>query len=391
MAVTFDVPVDPLTIQQLVDDGFTSLTLWYADEPDGTYADSGITPSPTTLALALSGETYTFAFSYSGGSASQWFKVRAKQGVTYSDTFLSAPFQGGSGVSLRYLRRRLGFMLNDMTVFTTTASADANTATCTSFDIRRWPDAYFNNSFLYRVGTGENGIIDSSTQAGAINFSPDAGSTVASGEVLEITKRWTHDEYVKAINWACVNSYPTLSRPIVNSGVMTVDDSHLYVVPQDILTINFVEIETARNPLSDDLAVRGQPWQKVPHENIYDGLQLKFELDVPEAEDKRLRITGTGYISQMASDDDSTECHPHNADLLLYKAAYRLWSLKGMDAASSDRDFYMQQAQMFDALFEKDKASFRSKRKPQFLWGADARAGGGYRRRYDPRRDGLAA
>jgi len=332
---------------------------------------------------------YTFTFTYSGGSPSAWFKARGKNGVTFSDLHLSSPFPGGAGVTLKYLRRTLGFLVNDLTVFTTTASADANTATSTGFDIRRWPDGHFNNAFLYRVATEESAVIDSSTQAGAINFSPDNSTTVGSGAELEITRRWTRDEYVKAINWACVNGYPTISRPIINSGIMTVDDSHLYSVPQDMLTINYVEIETERNPTSTDNAVRGQPWGMVHHEPIYDGLQLKFELSVPLREERRMRVTGTGYISQMSDDTDTTELHPHNAELLLHLAAHRLWTLSSASAASSDRDFYNQNAQMYLGLYEKNKASQRTKRKPQRRWGLEAQ--NSMRSSYDPRRDGRAA
>lgn len=391
MAVTFNIPVDELDVAQLIADGFTSLTLWYADAPDGTYTDSGVTPSPATLAAAVTAETYEFEFSYSGGSPSQWFKVRAKQGITYSDAYLSSPFTGGSGVTLAYLRRRLGSMLGDMKVITTTATGDANTATCTAFEVKRWPDSYFNGQFIYRPATGEDAIIDTSVQStGALNFSPDNGSTVASSTILEITKRWTHSEYNEAINWACVAAYPVLSRPIINTGLITIADTMVYTAPQDILTITSVEIESQFQPDSTDPAVRGRPWAQVPFAPLYEGLNVKFELNWPEREDQRLRVSGTGYLSQMASDTDSTECLQHNADLLLAKAAERLFSLSSMNAASSDRDFYIEQEQRFKGLFQENKPSQRSKRAAQRRWGADARAQGGGRPGYDPRRDGRA-
>ncbi|MFA6135028.1 MAG: hypothetical protein WC869_13515 [Phycisphaerae bacterium] len=391
MAVTFNIPVDELDVAQLIADGFTSLTLWYADEPDGVYQDSGVTPDPATLAAAVTAEDYEFEFSYSGGSPSQWFKVRAKQGISYSDIYLSSPFTGGSGVTLAYLRRRLGKMLGDMAVITTTASADANTATCTGFEVKRWPDNYFNGQFIYRPATDEDAIIDSSTQStGALNFSPDNGTTVGSGVVLEITKRWTHSEYNEAINWACVAAYPVLSRPIVNTGLLTIADTMVYTAPQDILTITSVEIESKFQPDSTDPAVRGRPWSQVPFAPLNEGLNVKFELNWPEMEDQRLRVCGTGYLSQMAEDTDSTECLQHNADLLLAKAAERLFSLMSMNAASSDRDFYIEQESRFKSLYLESKPSQRSKRSAQRRWGADARAQGGGRAPYDPRRDGRA-
>lgn len=371
MAITLSVPVDPLTIEQLIDDGFTSLTLWYADEADGVYADSGVTPSPALLATASTDEDYTFIFSYSGGSPTQWFKIRAKQGVTYSDSFLSSPFVGGGGVSLRYLRRRLGKLLDDMTVLTSTTTGDADTLICANVEARRRSNDYFNGMFLYRVATGEQSVVDTSTNLGVINHTPPFSTTNTSGLSYELTRRWTFGEYNEAINWACVASYPSLSRPIINTGFQTVDDSYLYNVPQDILTLSAVEVETNTFPDSLDQAVRGQPWFGVPYEPVFDGLTLQFEV-APEAADKRLRISGTGYISQMGSDTDSTELHPHNAELLIAKAAERLWTLKAFGAASSDRDFYMTNAQMFKAMFEEGKMGRRSRRRPKKVWGVDS-------------------
>lgn len=372
MAIVLTVPVDPLTVDQLVDDGFTSLTLWYADEPDGVYADSGVTPSPATLAAAVTAENYSFIFSYSGGSPTQWFKVRAKTGVTYSDSFLSSPFVGGGGVSLRYLRRRLGELLDDMTVLTTTSGGDADTLNCTNVEARRRADGFFNNMFIYRVATGEESVVDTSTNAGVINVTPAFGTSTTSGTVYELSRRWSHSEYNKAINWACVAAYPTISRPIINTGFQSVDDSYLYDVPGDILTISSVEIETNVFPDSMDQGVRGQPWFGVPFEPVYDNLSLKFEVGTPEAADKRLRISGTGYISQMGEDTDSTELNPHNAELLIAKAAERLWLLKGYAAASSDRDFYMSNAQLFKSMFEEGKMGRRSRRRAKKVWGVDS-------------------
>lgn len=38
MAVTVDYALDEIQLAQLIADGWTHLTLWYANTPDGSYA-----------------------------------------------------------------------------------------------------------------------------------------------------------------------------------------------------------------------------------------------------------------------------------------------------------------------------------------------------------------
>lgn len=378
MAITLTVPVDQLTLNQLIADGFTSLTLWYADEPDGTFADSSVTSDPSTLAAAADDEAYTFTFSFTAGTPTQWFKIRAKQGVTYSDAFLSSAFQGGAGVSLKYLRRRLGYMLGDMAVFSTTSAGTTTTAVSNRFALTRRADSYFVNKYLYRVATAEEGLISASTQGGTLTFAPAHALLVGSGAEVEVTGRWTREDYIRAINWACVEAYPILSRPIMNTGFLTIDDAHTYAVPHDILKLNSVEIESRANGSSTDATVRGQPWIQLPHKLVSEGLQQRFELDSSEYEDRRMRLTGIGFLSQMSSDDDSTECQLHNAELLLNLAAHRLYQLLASAAASSDRDFYLAQAAYYLAAYERKRGAHRTMRPPGRMWSPDSR---GARRR----------
>lgn len=391
MAVTLYVPVDQLTINQLIDDGFTTLTLWYADEPDGTFADSGITPDPATLAAAVTDETYTFTFSYSGGSPAQWFKIRGKQGSSYSDSFLSSAFQGGAGVTLKYLRRRLGYMLGDMTVATGTTNGSTTTAVSATFPITRWPDDYFAGGFIYRPTSKEDGSITASAQStGTITFSPAHGALVASAEEFEITKRWTHSDYVQAINWACIAAYPVLSRPIINTGVLTEEDVQAYTIPHDVLRVAEVEVETYPwdTATADTVGIRGYPWQKLPGETVYDGLSASYEINQPEYLGKRVRIKGQGYLSQMSLDADSTECQLHNAELLLTLAGHRLYWLAAQRAASSDRDFFTQQAQVFWQKYQEQCISQRSHRAPGRVWSDDAKGSRGRARRVGVRGGG---
>jgi hypothetical protein len=51
-----------------------------------------------------SGEEYIATFEYAAGNPSQWFKVRAYNGSSYSPLSDASPSHGGGGTTLSQLR-----------------------------------------------------------------------------------------------------------------------------------------------------------------------------------------------------------------------------------------------------------------------------------------------
>ena len=134
MSVVINFPLDLVQLNQLIDDGYTDLVLYYSNSPEGPYVDSGVTAAPATLAaLLLADEPYLTTFSYSGGNPAQWFKVLASDGITTSDINDAQSFHGGGGTTLERIRQKLGKLVKCVEIGTTTANGalDGSTAICT--------------------------------------------------------------------------------------------------------------------------------------------------------------------------------------------------------------------------------------------------------------------
>lgn len=382
MTFTIDYPVDSLDLAAKIAAGWTTLTLWYADNPAGPYTDSGATVSPTTLALMSSGEDYTATFTWASGSAAYSYKVRGYDGANYSDLNDSKPFNGGGGTTLRRLRRILGTRVRDLTIGTTSSSGGTTTANCTDLNVVRWPNDYFNDAFFHRLTATEvvTQVADFVKSGGVFTLSP-AVATVGSGVDFEVTKRWHPDEYRECINLAIANVYPYLHRKIVNtSGLTTADTSGnptmVYAIPQDILWLSKVEIEDPGNITSTDSAIRGRPWHEIPFKPVDNGGIPSIELRRGYTADQRLRFSGIGRLSSVYLDTDFTEVFDPQTELILYLAAHYLYAMFPGEAASTDTDRWDKMSQYWFGLYEKFRDQYAMPRPAQMIWNWDSQVAG---------------
>lgn len=379
MAIRFTYPVDKLDHDQLIADGWTHLTLWYSDTPEGPYALGTATFDPATLAAAETAEDYSYDIT-SGYNAGQYFKIRAYDGADYSDINLAKPFHGGGGTTLTALRRLVGALTGDMYVVDTTASGSTTSAVSSNQDLMQHSDGHFENWKFYHPANNEQAIVSASVRASGsaakmtLTLEP-AVTAVGSAETIELTKRWTRAAYVAAINWAVDAAYPVLHRGTINIGHRTAEDTHQYDVPLDIRKVHKVEIESYTNQTATTNASFGQPWKEVAYRVLGDGLQQTIEFKaalpyLPSA--RRIRITGEAALSKMYADSDFTEASLTEADLIAALAASRLYSLLAGGAASVDRDFYKEQASFYLGMYSDLKQALARGRSPKRVWSHDA-------------------
>lgn len=374
-AVTVDYPLDEIKLAELIADGWTHLTLWYANTPDGSYSNASATVSPATLALMSSTETYTATLTYTGGNPAQTFKVLAYDGSNYSALSDAAPFHGGGGTTLAVIRQRLGKEIRDMRVGTLTTSTTTTSAIFTAGDVARFPDDHFNNHFFHNTTRATWTTVTDWVQSTKTATVP-AITGQASGDTVEITGRFTPDELRDAINWAIQFAYPVLSRTIVNTGLRTAQDTYQFDVPHDIKSVSSLEIESSFSPESTDMATRGHPWRDVPYRILRDGLRQKIELERTELSDMRLRLIGTGPLSQLYNDSDYVEEVGPQVDLIVYYAAYHLYSGLTNEAASTDIDRYKNLADHYWTQAERCRPQHGQSRPAKRMWSAQVRASG---------------
>ncbi len=377
MSTNIVYPVDELQLAQLIADGWTTLTLWVANTPDGAYTNAGVAPTPATLAAASTAETYEFLFEYAAGNPAQYYKVRAYDGSSYSSINDASPFHGGGGTTLAVLRQRLGKRLRDLVSGVTTSAGDTDTANANSFAIIRYPDDYFNNWYFRRTDTDEVAQVSAFVKTGGVFTLSPAITSVDVDVPFEVTKRWTPDEYRDALNDAIAIAYPVLNRTIVSTALRTAEDAdgnfiYEYTVPHDIRILAKVEVESGLYSTSTDGRVHGRPWEDLPFIQYRDGLQTKIEFKRSTDADRRMRIRGTGPLSLLHDDSDYVEVTHPQTELLIYLAAHYLWKLLPADAAATDIDRAEQMSDYFMALYMKDKDTFGTPRPAQTIWQHDA-------------------
>lgn len=370
MSITVHHPIDSYKLTELSDASYTDLTLWYSDAPEGPYTDTGVSANQT-IAAAIAAESYEFTWDCPSQTPAHWFCVRPYDGANYLDINECVKFHGGGGTLLPAIRKRLGELTDDMIPVTTTATGSTTTAKCSTFEVSRFADSYFANWAIHIPSTGYTGIVTASTKvAGVVTFTFEpATSSVASGVAIELYRRWAPRQYRQAINWAIETNYPILSRPVLHTGLRTAEDAYSYQVPHDIRTVGVVELESSNT-------AHGQPWTQEPHTVVQDGLvqfiEFKGQLPYTATAPRRLRIRGTGSLSQLYSETDYTEAIAPQLDLILFLAAHHLYTLPPNSAASSDKDFYVEQAKYYLSLHSNFKSSFGAGRTPVRIWGHDA-------------------
>lgn len=381
MGITITHDLDEIQITQLIDDGYTTLKLYKSDTPDGNFTDSGVTPSPSTLAAAVTAEEpFTFTFSYSGGNPSQWFKIVAYDGVVTSSLLDSEAFSGGGGTTLTTMRQRLGRLMNVMLISTTTSAGNGGgtTAIANRALFARYRDDYFGGVtdsegwYFHNVDTSEWTLISDWVQSTrTFTLSPALSAQVGSGANIEVMARWTPDDYRSAINWAIVNTFPTLCKIVTDTSILTEEDIFSYQVPNNIKVINKVEIETDINMDSTDGRTRGMPWREIPFTEIDEGLTRKLEFKRELDDGRRLRVTGTAMLSQLYNDDDYTEAIDPQVDLILYLAAHRLYAELANNSPSTDIDRYRDQANYYMAIYNENKGRRATRKRTKRFWSHD--------------------
>lgn len=383
MAIIINHSLDELQLLDLQDQGYTTLALYYSNSPEGPYVNSNVTPSPATLADAVTALVpYIFEFAFGSGNASQWFKIVATDGATTSSLSDSQAFHGGGGTNLQTIRQRIGKLTHTMLIGETTSAGagDGSTAIADYAKFRRYRDDYFGGQadadgwIFNRLDTDEWTIINNWTQSsGTFNFSIPYSTAVGDGTTFEIMARWTPDEYRDAINWAIVNSYPVLSKPIIDTGMLTEEDIFEYPIPNSMKILNKVEIESTSFSDSEDTRTRGMPFREIAYYEIDDGLNRKIGFKRELDDGRRIRLTGTTMLSQVYNDSDFVEVIDPQVDIIVYLAAHRLYALLANTDASTDVQRFNEQAMYFRGLYEEAKRAKSSRRKPRKLWGHDAR------------------
>lgn len=383
MAIKLIYPIDELELAQHIDDGWTTLTLWSSDLIEGPYSVTSASFDPATLAAAQAAGIFVFTIEDSASNPGQWFKVRAYDGANYSDISLAKPFHGGGGTTFTALRRIIGRLTGDMDVFECTESGSTTTAISNKLAALREPNGFFASRMAYNPANGESAFVSASTRTtGAsakvtLTLEPSVTSTTSS-TVLELTKRWSREDYRNAINWAVQACYPTLHRAIVNTGLRTGDDLHQLFIPQDIRRVQKIEVESNSNTSSSDGASRGHPFREEPFQVIRDDLVQFAEFKIPPTStpgERRVRIRGLGTLSPVYNDSDYTEAIQPEVDLLAAMAGARLWGTLAGEAASSDREFYMNMSKELLAMYGELRKGLARSRPPQKIWSQGARWG----------------
>jgi len=384
MSVTISYPTDKQTLKAIKEAGYTHLSLWYADTPAGPWSlASPVTVTPATIQQAIDDGVDTIGFFWGSGNHAMWFKVVPYVSSTYAPLNDSRAFHGGGGTTLAVLRRQVGELTNDMVATETTASGTTSQLTASSIAVLRYPDRHFEGFFIRRLDTGESSIVQSYTRSSAqLTVSPAFQTAVPSGAPIELTRRWMPDEYRYAINMAISSSYPVLSRTITRTMYHTGEGEFSYEVPADIREVARVEIDDYVGSYGKNADIRdGQPWREIPFGVVTDGLlrKLEFKRQLPYvAGPRRLRITGTGPLSQVWEDSDWVDVVEPQTNLIVALAAHYLYSLLPPRSASSDREFYESMAKYYLSLYSEMKMAFRSGRPPRRIWTQEPRwrAGG---------------
>lgn len=327
---------------------------------------------------ALVSGTNTYTFTYSSGNSSQYFKIVAYNGSTISPLSEAHTFHGGGGTTLSVLRQRAGREMRDMVTATTIATTNTTQFTVSDIDFTKRANSYFVNHFVNNTTRGIVKPITGWTQSTGVGTHATITAQDA-GDTIEVTRRFTPTEYRDAINWAITEAYPRLSRQIVYEGIETAANLYQYAIPQDIRTVDKVEIESANNASSTVEATRGHPWSDVPFVPIRTGLTMKIELEREYTASRRLRITGTGPLEQLYNDSDYVEVLTPTADIIVYMTCQRLYEGLANEAASGDVDRYNAQAARFAAKADKALMQHAMPRAARRIWSHEVRGGGGQR------------
>lgn len=376
MTIDVTIPLSELAVADLVADGYTTLTLWYANGPSGAYANTAAVPTPTTLAaMQVAPGTWTATFSYAAGNAAQWFKVRAFNGATYSDLPESSPFHGGGGTTLAALRQKLGREIRDMRIAVATTGTTGTSLVTATPDVYRFQSSFFDGWLANNPTRLLWSPVTVSTKgAGTTTITLDPAITgQVTTDSVELTRRFTPEEYRDAINWAIQASWPILVKNIVSTDIYTANQVHQYDVPHDIKNVHSVELESWANNNSTSSTVRGFPWTPVPFLVVRDGLRQKIEFAQWYTPDLRLRVIGTGPLSQLYNDSDYVEEIEPQTDLIVYAAAFHLYRGLPNDAASTDIDRYAQLAEHYWKLQLSLRGSYAQGRPAKQGWSAEAR------------------
>ena len=375
MSVVVTYPIDPVELAERIAAGWTHIELFYSNTQEGPYVT-------TTQRALLVATTYSYTITWASGNYAQWFKIRLWNGSTNSDSADSKSFHGNGGTTLAALREETAKHMYKHVKGTTSAAGSTTTAKSNNVRFTRRPDDYYVGQFFHNLVNGEwSEITDNTNTAGVVTFTfSPALTSVGSGVDFEILGVWTPEEYRDAINWSIINNFPKLNQSIVHTGLLALDDTYQYTVPNAIRVVTKVELEALNGLTETTQAKRGHPWREVAFELLDEGLTQKIELkgqifNSGWTDGRRIRITGTGMLNLLYSDTDYVELVTPQTNLISYLAAHRLYSLLSNSSPASDVDRYRDQANYFMAMYNEHKKNNVSKRKAKRRWQHDARWG----------------
>lgn len=366
MAITWDYSIDELRLASVMDDGWTHVELFTCPSPEGEYATTGVRAE-------LVVGTYEYELAYSSGSEAAYYKIAFWNGVSNSSLLGVPVLHGEGGTTLARMRQRLGLLLGDMDISTTTGNGavDGSTAISDRALFTRRRDDFFKNRFFHRTSGGDQEwtqITGWDQSDAKFTLAPAVSTQIASGASFEVTARWTPEEYRDAINWGIRAAYPVLQREIVYDGLRTVDQRLEYKLPNHIRSVSNVMVARDANSDSTDPTIAGLPFTDVPFKPLTSGLGTYITLHRAEEGGKRMRVLGMGPLLSLYADTDYVEIVDPQVDLVLYLAAFDLYTHLTGTAAASDRDLYREQAKLYMGMFQNYKSQFSPGRRGKQMW-----------------------
>lgn len=375
MSQDFTYPIDPVRLATRIASGWTYLSLWYSRYPEGPYSNASVTWSPTTLALMSSGEDYTATATYTSGDPSYFYKIRLYNGSSYSDLSESETFQGGGGFRLRELRESIGKEIRELRTGVCVAGTSTSQVVVQTAGIQRAPTNYYNGWFVNNFTRSAWSVVTASTRNASDNtctVSPVI-TAQASGDEIELLRRFTPDEYRDAINWAITTSYPVLGKVTDYREIMTATNIFEYDLPLSIRNIKSVEIESLNNSDSTVQATRGHPWSEIPYEIIQDGIHNRLRLRSYYPPARRLRIVYFIPLDNLYNEADYVNIYGEQLNYLKYLAIHKLYDGMINDGAASDREFFKERSLAYWGKADTLKSRVMTRRPAHHVWQASER------------------
>lgn len=244
------------------------------------------------------------------------------------------------------LRHDVADLCDDL-IIGTVSSPSSGTFVCALTDWEK-PDDYFNKyleMFCYSgTGIGTSGKpTDWLNTTHTLTFKPAA--TLTAGDLVEIHRRFTVNQYNRAINQAIqMVAKEALIDKIDTTSITLIADTYQYTLPTDLLYIFFLDLESSTAGVYDEgKPINNDYWRIVP------GATPKLEFiknrySLTAGRDIRI----IGLASPSVLDSDSEQC-PINPVYIAYQAAALLHQsrIRGSD---EDTEYHSEQMKLCQTL-----------------------------------------